>query len=352
LHDPGANTLDNHDTILLGASAGGVDTLVGLCRGLPSDLPAAVLVVQHVSPTSRSAMPDILARAGALPVMPARDGDPIRRGTIVVAPPDLHLLVSPDGERISLRRGPQENRTRPAIDPLFRSAAVARGPRVIGVVLSGMLDDGTAGLVAVKACGGISVVQDPKDAAWPDMPRNALLGDSPDHCVPAAALPGLLARLARTAVPASTVVPQRLMAEARISQQEFASMPSSSGAIGQPSRMSCPACGGVLNEIEGEKLPRFRCQIGHAFGPESLALTQQEALEEALSVAIRTHHDRQQLFLRMRQQADQRGMHHASRRWKMAAEEAERAAGLIAGAIGILRNGEPEPVPDGKDPPD
>jgi two-component system chemotaxis response regulator CheB len=350
LRNPGAKKLDNRDTIVIGASAGGVDTLVGICRGLPPDLPAAVLVVQHVSPTSRSAMPEILSRAGPLPVMPARDGDPIRRGTIVVAPPDLHLLVSPDGQRICLRRGPLENRTRPAIDPLFRSAAVSRGPRVIGAVLSGMLDDGTAGLVAVKACGGISVVQDPEDAAWPDMPRNALLGDSPDHCVPAADLPGLLARLARTPVSPFPSIPPRLLAEARISQQEFASMPPSSGAVGKPSRMSCPACGGVLNEIAGEKLPRFRCQIGHAYGPESLALTQQEALEEALSVAIRTHHDRQQLFLRMQQQAEQRGMQHASRRWRLAAAEAERAAGLIAGAIGILRGGEQEPVQDAMEP--
>ncbi|MGG5889002.1 chemotaxis protein CheB [Falsiroseomonas sp. HC035] len=348
----GANSLDQHDTIVIGASAGGVDTLAGVCRGLPEDLPAAVLVVQHISPTSRSAMPEILARAGRLPVLPAVDGAPIRRGTIVVAPPDLHLLVSPDGEHINLRRGPQENRTRPAIDPLFRSAAVARGPRVIGVVLSGMLDDGTAGLVAVKACGGISVVQDPEDAAWPDMPRNALLGDSPDYCVPAAELPMLLSRLARTAAAASFPVSPRLLAEARISQQEFASMPPSSGAVGRPSRMSCPACGGVLNEIEDEKLPRFRCQIGHAFGPESLALTQQEALEEALSVAIRTHHDRRQLFLRMRQQAEQRGMRHASRRWQMAAEEAERAASLISSAIGILRSEEAEAVQDGMEPPD
>jgi two-component system chemotaxis response regulator CheB len=342
-------TQNHHDTILLGASAGGVDTLVGVCRFLPPDLPAAVLVVQHLSPTSRSAMPEILGRAGPLKVVPARDGDPIRPGTIVVAPPDLHMLVSPDGEHLCLRRGPQENRTRPAIDPLFRSAAVARGPRVIGVVLSGMLDDGTAGLVAVKACGGISVVQDPADAAWPDMPRNALLGDSPDHCVPAAALPGLLSRLARLPASPSPAVPQRLLAEARISQQEFASMPTSQGAIGQPSRMSCPACGGVLNEIEGEKLPRFRCQIGHAYGPESLALTQQEALEEALSVAIRTHHDRQQLFLRMHQQADQRGMHHAAKRWRAAAAEAERAAGLISGAIGILRGGL-DPGPEEAEP--
>lgn len=151
----------HHDIILLGASAGGVDALTGLCRGLPNDLPAAVMVVQHVAPTARSVLPQLLDRAGPLPAAHAEDGEVIRPGQIYVARPDHHLLVNGDGRRLMLRRGPQENRTRPAIDPLFRSAAVAFGPRVVGVVLSGLLDDGTAGLVAIKACGGVSVVQDP-----------------------------------------------------------------------------------------------------------------------------------------------------------------------------------------------
>ncbi|NKC32258.1 chemotaxis protein CheB [Falsiroseomonas selenitidurans] len=329
--------MQNHDLIVLGASAGGLDALTAICRGLPADLPAALLVVQHVSPTSRSAMAEILGRAGKLPSAQATDGARIRPGTILVAPPDQHLLVAREGDRVLLRRGPQENRTRPAIDPLFRSAAVARGPRVVGVVLSGMLDDGTAGLVAVKACGGISVVQDPADAAWPDMPRNALLGDSPDHCLPAAALPALLDRLARTSAGPSAAVPSWLLTETRIAEQEMAGMANSPGSVGLPSRMSCPACGGVLNEIEDEARPRFRCQIGHAFGPDSLAMAQQESLEEALSVAIRTHHDRKLLFRRMQEQAAMRGMTHATRRWQAAAAEADRAAGLIGRAMATLR---------------
>ncbi|NKE44287.1 chemotaxis protein CheB [Roseomonas frigidaquae] len=333
----------NHNVIVLGASAGGVDTLVALCGRLSANLPAAVLVVQHISPNANSAMAHILDRAGPLPAKQAVHGAPLRVGTISVAPPDRHLLVAPDGQHMALSRGPQENRSRPAIDVLFRSAAVACGPRVIGVVLSGLLDDGTAGLIAIKACGGISVVQDPADATWPDMPRNALFGDSPDHCLPAIELPALLDRLAQSPAGAAPPVPPRLSAEVRISRQEFAAMPPNTTTIGQPSRMSCPACGGVLNEIEDKKVPRFRCQIGHAYGAETLALTQQEALEEALSVAIRTHHDRQQLFLRMQHQAEARGMRHASQRWQRAAEEAARAAVLISDAMDMLRQTEDEP---------
>ena len=179
-----------HDIVVIGGSAGGVEALRRICEGLPADFPAAVFVVIHISPNSRSIMPDLLSRAGRLPARHPTDEEPIHRGTIYVAPPDMHMLLRPG--YVMLRRGPQENRTRPAIDPLFRSAAVAYGSRVIGVVLSGLLDDGCAGLLAIKSCGGISVVQEPNDAMWPEMPRNALAHDRVDHCVPAAELPALL----------------------------------------------------------------------------------------------------------------------------------------------------------------
>ncbi|MDO9710688.1 chemotaxis protein CheB [Paracraurococcus lichenis] len=326
-----------HDLILLGSSAGGVDALCGLCRDLKADLPAAILVVQHVAPTARSLLPEILSRCGALPALRAHEGDEILPGRIYVAPPDHHLLVNRDDHRLMLRRGPQENRTRPAIDPLFRSAAVAFGPRVIGVVLSGLLDDGTAGLVAVKACGGLSVVQDPDDAAWPDMPRNALRGDSPDHCVPLADMAALLDRLARSPAGPARPVPPRIAMEARIAEKEIADMAGETEQLGPPSRMSCPQCGGVLNEIEDPKTTRFRCQIGHAYGPESLAASQADALEEALATAVRTHHERQVLFRRMEDAARGRGMMLAAARWDRAAREAGQAATLIQTAAEILR---------------
>lgn len=337
----------DHDIILLGASAGGVDTLTRLCRGLPRDLPAAVLMVQHIAPLTRSVLPRLLERAGPLPAAHARDGEAIRPGRIYVAPPDYHLLVNTEDRRLMLRRGPHENRTRPAIDPLFRSAAAAFGPRVVGVVLSGLLEDGTAGLIAIKACGGVSVVQSPEDAAWPDMPLNALRGDSPDHCVTLAEMPALLNRLARSPAGSARPVPPRIAAEVRIAEQEIAAMGENIETVGQPSRLSCPQCGGVLNEIEEGKTTRFRCQIGHAYGAESLATAQSDALDEALAAAVRTHHERQLLFRRMEETARARGMRHAMQRWARAAEEAERAAALIASAAEILRRPvEPEPEPE------
>ncbi|MBL6458457.1 chemotaxis protein CheB [Belnapia sp. T6] len=337
----------HHDVILVGASAGGVDALMRLCSGLPRDLPAAVLVVLHMPPAGPSLLPQLLNRAGPLPAAAAEEGEPIRHGRIYVARPDLHLLVDRDGSRLLLRHGPQENRSRPAIDPLFRSAALAFGPRAIGVVLSGLLDDGTAGLVAIKACGGLSVVQDPEDAAWPDMPLNALRGDSPDHSATLADLPALLDRLARSpAGPPRAGLPQ-LSAEVSIAEQEEAvSDPALQAPLGTPSRISCPQCGGVLNEIEEGRLPRFRCQIGHAYGPESLLASQAEALEAALGVAIRTHNERRLLFRRMEAAALGRKLPHAAARWARAAEEAARAARLItraAEAIRRLPGEEPKP---------
>src|SRR6478735_7471049 len=183
----------SHDIVVIGGSAGGIEALKRICEGLPSDFPAAVFVVVHISPSSRSIMPDLLSRAGKLPARHPRNDEPINRGVIYVAPPDVHMLLRPG--HVILRRGPQENRTRPAIDPLFRSAAVAYGSRVIGVLLSGLLDDGCAGLIAIKSCGGLCVVQEPNDAMWSEMPRNALAHANVDHCVPVADMPDLLSRL-------------------------------------------------------------------------------------------------------------------------------------------------------------
>src|SRR4051812_42038927 len=154
--------LHKRDIIVIGTSAGGVEALRALCRSLPADLPAAILVVQHLAASTRSVLPELLSRAGVLPAASPEDGERIAHGRIYVAPPDQHMLVK--GDKIILRRGPVENRCRPAIDPLFRSAAVAYGPRVVGVVLTGLLDDGAEGLVVVKRAGGTTVVQDPADA--------------------------------------------------------------------------------------------------------------------------------------------------------------------------------------------
>src|SRR3954470_2925577 len=186
--------MPSHDIIVIGASAGGVETLKALVRGLPAELPAAVFVVLHVAPGGPGYLPQILAKAGPLPASFPEDGEAIANGRIYVAPPDHHLLLEPG--RVRVVRGPKENRHRPAADPLFRSAAWAYGPRVIGVVLSGTLDDGAAGLWAIKSCGGVAIVQDPEDALFDEMPASALASVDADHVAPLEELPLILAELA------------------------------------------------------------------------------------------------------------------------------------------------------------
>jgi two-component system chemotaxis response regulator CheB len=180
--------------IVIGASAGGLDPLLTVIRALPADLPAAVLVVMHISSTATSHLPEILARTGELDVEPARDGLPLRPGIIVVAPPDRHLVVA-DG-RVRLERGPRENGHRPAVDPLFRSAAAAFGDRCCGVVLSGARDDGAAGLAELTRRGGVALVQAPAEASYSDMPTNAMAATDVDGALPAAEIGPELVRLA------------------------------------------------------------------------------------------------------------------------------------------------------------
>ena len=193
-----------HDVVVIGASAGGIEGLTRIAKRLPADLPAALFVVLHVSPSGPSAMPAILSRSGPLPAVHPHGDEPIERGKIYVAPPDHHLLIEAD--RVLLGRGPRENRMRPGIDVLFRSAALAYGPRVIGVVLSGYLDDGAAGLLAIKQRGGVALVQDPDDAPCPSMPRAAIKAVTPDHVERIDELAALIDRLVRSPV---TTTPDR-----------------------------------------------------------------------------------------------------------------------------------------------
>jgi two-component system chemotaxis response regulator CheB len=205
-----------HDLVVIGASAGGLHALQTLMAGLPAELPAAVLIVLHLGNASHLA--HILGRAGHLPVRDAANGEPIKRGQIYVAPPGVHLLVH-DGHLL-LRRGPRENMCRPAIDPLFRSAAATYGSRAIAVVLSGALNDGAAGLDAVKRCGGLAVVQDPEDATVPDMPRSALRRVAVDHCLPIAEMADLLTRLVAAPAGEASDIPLSVKVEAAMAAQE------------------------------------------------------------------------------------------------------------------------------------
>jgi two-component system chemotaxis response regulator CheB len=254
---------------------------------------------------------------------------------VYVAAPDHHMLLR-DG-RVLMRRGPNENRTRPAVNSLFRSAAIAYGGRVIGVVLTGLLDDGTDGLIAITAAGGLSVIQDPDDAAWPSMPRNALKRDHVDHVVPLSDLADLLTLLVAEEAGASIPLPSEYRIEDRMAALEFAVIEEDVVTPGQPSHISCPDCGGVLNQIEAQEEIRFRCQVGHAFTPLGLAAAQTDELERALGIAARTHRDRIRLFDQMRESAHLRGLPRAESRWKDAAEESKHMIEVLEQAMTSLR---------------
>jgi two-component system, chemotaxis family, protein-glutamate methylesterase/glutaminase len=321
---------DRQNIFVIAASAGGVTALQTLCKGLPGDLDASIFIVQHISPASRSMLPAILDRVSALPATSPREGEEIRTGHIYVAPPDHHMLVKRG--RILVRKGPKENRTRPAADPLFRSAAVAYGPRVVGMVLTGTLDDGTAGLLAVKRCGGVAVVQNPDDAAWPDMPRHAMQKVTVDFCLPLEALPTLIARLSREPAGPEVPIPQEIELEAHIAEQEMIAMieeNSGNSLSGKPSMLTCPDCGGALMEVEDGPLLRFRCHVGHAYSPATLVEAQGEAFEQALWMALRTHNERIKLFTRMKENAESQGKPRTAAKWSEAMTEAQSHVDLL-----------------------
>jgi two-component system chemotaxis response regulator CheB len=296
-----------HDLIVVGVSAGGVEALQVIARALPGDLPAAVLIVMHTTPEGPYLLPHILSKAGPLEVAKAVDGVPIERGKIYVAPPDHHMLVK--GNRISLSKGPKENRSRPAIDPLFRTAAAAYGPRVVGVILTGMLDDGTAGLSAVKERGGTRVVQDPQDALYPSMPKSALRYVGADYTVPLTEIAPLLARLVRepTKTPENLPISRLNEIESKFVQMETMEM-QDMDSIGSHAGISCPECHGPMWKIKDGTLQRYRCHVGHAYTAQTMAEGQIEAQEIHLWQALRLMKERVSLIWEMRAHAqnDQR----------------------------------------------
>lgn len=314
----------HRDIILIGASAGGVQALSELVAGLPSDLPAAVFVVLHVSPYGRSAMPVILSRAGKLPATHAQDGEEVRPGHVYVAPPDHHLVLQ-DGV-VRLSRAPTENAQRPAVDVLFRTAAQTYRRRVMAVVLTGNLDDGTAGLAVVKRHGGTAVVQDPGEADYPSMPRSAIANVEVDHVLPLAGIAPLLVELA--SVPLEG--PEPVDPEDPDMKEEL-EHGQDHEEHGVPSDLTCPECGGSLRESRVEEVVHFRCRTGHAYSPETLLAEQHDVIEAALWAAVRSLQENAALARRMARrisQGSRLGLH-AEQRYERRAEEAERHAEVL-----------------------
>ena len=291
-------TMKIQSVVVIGASAGGLEALKRLVAQIPEDFPAPVFVVRHGAPDARV---DILVaelnKHGKLKCRIGRHAEKFAPGNIYVPPADHHLMIR-DGQTL-VTKGAQENRVRPAIDPLFRSAAVAYGNRVIAVVLTGYLDDGTAGLITVKRCGGICVVQDPDDAVYPDMPRNALRQVDVDHCVPLSQMGGLLTVLARGPFAKRGPVPDDVAIEAKIAERVLSDLPSVN-KLGEQVPFNCPGCGGVLWQVGSGKSLRFRCHVGHAYTAPMLLSEQSAKVEETLWVALRMFEERRNLLLRMK----------------------------------------------------
>jgi two-component system chemotaxis response regulator CheB len=313
--------LAGHDVVTIGASSGGVEALSRLVGGLPADLPAAVLVVVHFPEGAPSALPRILGRAGSLEAVHPEDGDRVERGRVYVAPPGFHLLVE-DG-RVRLARGPKENGHRPAVDPLFRSAAVAYGPRVVGIVLTGADDDGAAGLAAIKRRGGVAVAQDPNDAVFRRMPESALGYADVDYCAPVGEMAALLARLVREPAGEESLypVPDDVELEAKIAGLDPATLEGGRHP-GEASGFTCPECSGPLYEIQDGPLTRFRCRVGHAYTAEGVLEGKTDALEEALYAALNTLEEAAEVADRLAARARHSGHAHAAERFEARARRA------------------------------
>src|SRR3954469_24551242 len=315
------------DIVDVGASAGGIETVAQLVAGLQPDFAGAVFIVVHFPGSVTSTLPHILSRAGPLPARHAVDGEAIEPGLIYVAPPDHHLLLEDGITRLT--RGPKENGFRPAIDPLFRSAAQTYGPRVVGVVLTGNLNDGTAGLRSIKQRGGLAVVQSLETALYQGMPRSAMEHVDVDYVVAPAEIPQLLSELALQPAPHLEIVPM---------SSDDSSAPDAGDVLaaldrrtqpGVPSTMSCPECHGVLWEVKDDELVSFRCRVGHAYSDETLLGHQSENLEAALWTALRALEEHSALARRLAGRASGRGHAHSAATFTEQAMDAEHHASVI-----------------------
>ena len=288
--------LHSRDIVVIGGSAGATAPLKAMLSRLPSDLPAAVFVTMHIPARSTGILATVASAAAHLPVQQAEDRMPISPGNIYLAAPDHHLILV-DGQ-MRLGRGPRENLARPAIDALFRSAAVAYGPRVVGVVLSGMLSDGAAGLEAIKRCGGVTVVQDPAEALADEMPLAALRASAVDITAPSNRLGDVLSELVREPAGWPVPIPPDIRLEVDIAAGERVDT-QVIGRIADPAALTCPSCGGSLSLMRNSKTLRFRCQVGHAMTADVVAKEQEGSIDEAIRVALRVIEERAELVSKM-----------------------------------------------------
>ncbi|MFE1746357.1 chemotaxis protein CheB [Coleofasciculus sp. H7-2] len=323
--------MPGHDIIVIGTSAGGLKALSTIVSGLPTDINTVFFIVQHLAADKPSILPQILEDVGSLPASHPTDGEKIKTGRIYIAPPDHHLLVNSGVMRVV--RGPQENRFRPAIDALFRSAARTYGSRVVGVVLTGYLDDGTVGLQAVKKRGGLAIVQDPKEAEYPSMAKSALRYVKVDYCIPLAEIPDLLVRLA--SVPAveeeAYPVTKDIEIESNIAEQAMNTKDFLKNVeqIGTRTTYTCPECNGSIWQIGKEEPSRFRCHIGHSFTANVFLSEQTQNVENALWSAVRAMEEKVTFSRQMAERMKNYNLQKAATKYEDHAESLDKEVSLI-----------------------
>jgi two-component system, chemotaxis family, protein-glutamate methylesterase/glutaminase len=333
----------NRDLVVIGASAGGIEALQQLLGTLPIDLDAALLIVLHTSSHAGSMLPQILQRASKFPVVHPQDGERIEKGRVYIAPPDYHMIV--EGNILRVIQGPRENLHRPAIDPLFRSAAASFGRRVVGVILSGALDDGTAGLMVVRARGGEAIVQDPTTAMFSSMPQSAVEQVPDAHVMPLTEIPDRLMYLTSEEIPDVSLVDRTLdiqpIRETKIAEFDMSEI-ENEDRPGRPSAFACPDCGGVLWEIEDSGFLRFRCRVGHAFTARHLGAEQRYAVETALWSALRALEESASLYRRMAERADSTNHERTAEQFEERASNTEENAQVLRDFLLRVNQGEEE----------
>jgi two-component system, chemotaxis family, protein-glutamate methylesterase/glutaminase len=333
---PGAEGQARHDLVVIGASAGGVEALREVVAGLPEDFPATVVAVLHLASGGTSVLPSILDRAGPLRALPVEDGAELAPGTIFVGVPDCHVRI--DDGRLQVAGGPRENGHRPAIDPLFRTAAQSRDGRVVGVILSGALDDGTLGLRTIKAEGGVTIVQDPESALHPGMPQAAIRGVAPDRVLPADEIAAALVEFTRQAP--ETGQNGREMNEQNAREQVREQ--SSSDQPGDETGLTCPECGGAIYEQRNGDVVTYRCRVGHQYGADTFVVEQGKTVENSLWAALRLLEERALLMRRLAERHER--THGSTGRFGPKAEELEQHGAELTKLLREV-TGSPQPLP-------
>ncbi|HEY9750481.1 MAG TPA: chemotaxis protein CheB [Allocoleopsis sp.] len=327
--------MSRHDIIVIGTSAGGLKALGMVLGALPPNLDATLFIVQHLAADKPSLLPQILADVSALPVAHPSDGELIQSARIYVAPPDHHLLINQGVMRVV--RGPQENRFRPAIDTLFRSAARAYGPRVVGVVLTGYLDDGTVGLQAIKKRGGVAIVQDPSEAEYPSMAKSALRFVRVDYCLPLAEISDRLVQLSKEPAAEEEAYPvteeievESKIAEQGMNTQEFLEHVE---AIGTRTTYTCPECNGSIWQIGTSEPLRFRCHTGHSFTANVFLSEQTQNLENALWSAVRAMEEKVTFSRQMAERMESYNLLNDAAKYQEHAKGLDQEVAMIRGLI-------------------